>query len=175
MANTKTKKETTLIDEETIKESKPIVPKDVDPNQIIIVKNGFQGKLVYISPRTHETYKWDGFGDEQEMELRELRNAKSASKKFFINNWFMFDEENMWVVDYLGLNQYYKKALSLDDFESVFQKSPAKIEEIINGLSSGQKSSLAYRARQMIADGEIDSRKVINTLEESLGVELIER
>lgn len=174
MANTKTKKETTPTNEDTV-ENKPVVPIDVDPHQIIIVKNGFNGKLVYISPRTHETYKWDGFGDEQEMELRELRNAKSASKKFFINNWFMFDEENMWVIDYLGLNQYYKKALSLDDFESVFDKSPAQIEEIINGLSSGQKSSLTYKARQMIADGEIDSRKVINVLEKALGVELIER
>ena len=41
-------------------------------------------------------------------------------------------------------------------------------------MSSGQKRSLAYRAKQLIADKTIDSLAVIHVLEESLGVELIE-
>ena len=65
-------------------ETKKMIPKDVDPNQLIPVYNGFQGTLVYKSPRTRETFVWDSFGDVQEMELKELRNAKSAAKKFFI-------------------------------------------------------------------------------------------
>ena len=91
MPNNTTKKTATPAAETTVtteKATKPMIPKDIDPNQIIIVLNGFQGKLVYESPRTHEVYRWDAFGDEQEIELRELRNAKSSAKKFFMNNWF---------------------------------------------------------------------------------------
>ena len=33
---------------------KPVVPKEIDPNQIITVRNGFQGRLVYKSKRTGE-------------------------------------------------------------------------------------------------------------------------
>jgi hypothetical protein len=177
MPNNTTKKNTApSIDTESVEKStKPIVPKDIDPTQIITVLNGFQGRLVYESPRTHEVYHWDAFGDEQEIELRELRNAKSAAKKFFINNWFMFNEENAWVIDYLGLNQYYKNSIALEDFDSLFEKSPSEIEKVISKLSAGQKKSVEYRARQLVIAGEIDSNKAIAALEKALGVELIER
>ena len=47
--------------------------------------------------------------------------------------------------------------------------------EQIKAMSKGQKDSVAHRAYQLIVDGEIDSRKCISTLEELLGVQLIER
>ena len=178
MGNSKTKKATSpVVDAPSTEEkaTKPMVPKEIDPTQIIIVRNGFQGRLVYKSPRTGEVYRWESFGDEQEMELRELRNAKSAAKKFFMNNWFVFDKDDAWVIDYLGLGQYYKNALSVDEFDDLFTKTPAKAEDIISKLSAGQKKSVAYRARQMVLNGEIDSNKMIATLEKALGVELIER
>lgn len=153
----------------------PIVAKEVDQNQIIVVRSGFHGRLVYRSPRTTEKFVWGEFGDEQEMELRELRNAKSAKKKYFENNWFMFDEEYEWVIGYLGLTQYYKNALPIDDFDALFKKTPAEIEKAVSKLSKGQKKSVGYRAKQLIADGEIDSNKAIAALEKSLGIELIER
>ena len=153
-------------------EKKPI-PKKVDPHQYITVKNGFQGKLVYKSQRTGEKFVWENFGDEQEIELIELKNAKNASKKFFINNWFVF--EDPWVIEYLGVKQFYKNSLGLDDFDKVFSLSPIEIRETIAKLSAGQKRSLAYRAKELIGSGEIDSNKAIAALEESLGIELVER
>ncbi len=168
-------KEPILKTDITPEKQEPIIPKDVDPTTIVTVKNGFQGKLIYISPRSRERFVWDEFGDEQEMELRELRNAKSSAKPFFENNWFMFDEDNAWVIPYLGLNKYYKYAIKLEDFDEVFEKTPDQIKNIISGMSVGQKKSLSYRARQLMADGEIDSRKVISALEEALDVELIEK
>ena len=109
------------------------------------------------------------------IELMELRNAKNTYKKYFINNWFMFDDEYAWVIDYLGMGQYYKYALKIDGFDDVFVKSPSEIEKTVAKLSDGQKKSLSYRARQLIAEGEIDSNKAIAALEKSLGIELVER
>ena len=150
-----------------------IVPKDIDPNQYVVVRNGFHGRLVYKSKKTGETFVWTEFGSEQEMELRELKNAKNSSKKFFINNWFMFDEN--WIVDYLGVRQFYKNAVSIEEFDEIFTKSADEIIRIVSHLSPGQRKSAAYRARQLIVDGLIDSHKAITALEESLGIELIER
>lgn len=157
----------------TSAETKPIVIKDIDVHQYVTVRNGFQGKLVYISQKTGEHFVWDGYGTEQEMELLELRNAKNTAKKFFENNWFMFDEG--WVIDYLGLNRYYKHAVKIEDFDKIFERSPADIKKVIRTMTAGQKKSVAYRARTMIASGAIDSNKVINALEEALEVDLIER
>lgn len=152
---------------------KKLSAKDIDMTQYVVVRNGFQGRLIYKSPRTGERFIWDEFGAEQEMELRELRNARNSAKKFFINNWFMFDED--WIVDFLGVKQFYKNAVSIDEFDNIFSKSADKIKTIISNMSNGQKRSAAYRARQLIASGEIDSNKAIAALEEVLGTELIER
>ncbi len=152
---------------------KPLIPKDVDQNRIITVKNGFQGRLVYKSKKTGERFVWDSFGAEQDMELGELRNARNSNKKYFINNWFMFDEQ--WVVDYLGMSQYYKFSIPIDSFDELFEKPAGEIEQTIAKLPEGQKRSIAYRAKQLIAEGGIDSNKTIATLERCLGTELIER
>lgn len=153
-------------------DEKPLIPKDIDPSQYIIVRNGFQGILVYKSSRTGEVFKWDSFGAEQEMELRELRNAKNSAKAFFINNWFMFDED--WVIDWLGVRQYYKNAIPIDSFDDIFKLTPAKLRDAVSKLSKGQKRSVGYRATELIKAGEIDSRKTIAALEEVLGISLVE-
>lgn len=152
---------------------KPVVPKKVDPHQIVSVRNGFQGVLVYKSPRTGEMYIWEQFGDEQDMEISELRNARNSAKAFFINNWFCFDEQ--WIVEYLGVGQYYKYALKVEDFDKILMSDVETIDSVISELSEGQKRSIAYRAKELIASGQIDSNKVIKALEACLGVELIER
>ena len=140
---------------------------------IVTVKNGFQGLLVYKSRRTNERFVWETFGDEQDMDLQELKNARNSSKTFFENNWFLIDDPE--VLEYLGVSQYYKYALNFDSFDGLFNKTPDEISDTISRLSTGQKKSVAYRAKELIANGSIDSIKVINALEESLSIELIDR
>ena len=166
-------KETGQTAAETANEKRTFIPKEIDPHQIVTVRNGFQGRLVYKSRKTGERFVWEAFGAEQDMEIGELRNAKSSNKKYFINNWFMFDEP--WVVDYIGMSQYYKFAISIQDFDKLFEKPAAEIGKIISKLSDGQKKSVAYRAKQLIAEDGIDSNRTIAALEKHLGTELIER
>lgn len=146
---------------------------ELDPNMYISVRNGFNGKLIYVSRKTNERFVWEKFGDEQDMELRELRAAKTSYKSFFENNWFLIDDPA--VIEYLGVEKFYKNALDYEGFDTLFELTPEKIEEKISLLSKGQKASLKYRAQQLIQSGSIDSLKVINTLEKSLGIELIEK
>lgn len=154
------------------KPSVKMKPKNIDPDSTVVVKNGFQGKLVYKSKKTGEVFEWEEFGDEQEMELAELRNAKTSAKKFFINNWFMFDDPE--IIDYLGLSQYYKFTLNVDGFDDIFSRDPNEVGVILDKLSVGQKRSVAYRAKQLVSDGKIDSHRLMKKLEDHLGIELIE-
>ena len=148
------------------------VKKNLDPGMYVTVKNGFNGTLVYKSKKTGERFIWETFGDEQEIELAELKAAKNSYKSFFVNNWFLFDDPE--IVEWLGMNQYYKYALNSASFDKLFEKSPDEIEKTVKALSDGQRKSVAFRAKQLIADGTIDSIKVITALERSLSVELIE-
>lgn len=175
-ASTPVKKEVLAV-ENTVEATQPksIVKTriELDPNSIVTVKNGYQGMLVYKSKKTGERFVWDTFGDEQDIELSELKSAKNSYKAFFINNWFLIEDPD--VIDYLGVGQYYDYALSYEEFESLFTLTPDEIEKKLSRLSSGQKRSIAYRARRLIAEGEIDSNKVIATLEKCLSIELLDR
>jgi len=184
MATTKSKVTKTTVDTQ-VKEEKATsttattakrqykVKKNLDPNMIVTVRNGANGILIYKSRKTHETFRWECFGDEQDMELQELKNARNSSKAFFQNNWFLIDDPE--VIEYLGVEKFYQYALDYDSFNDLFNKEPNEIKSIISGLSNGQKKTIAYRAKQLITDGVIDSIKVINALEESLSIELIEK
>lgn len=147
------------------------VKEPLDPHSYVTIRNGFNGRLVYVSKRTGERLVWDEFGSEQDVELQELKNAKNSCRAFFENNWFMIDDPE--VIAYLGVERYYKNALRFDSFDELFTKSPAEIKKRVALLSAGQKASVAYRARQLIAAKEIDSIRVIEALEESLSAELI--
>lgn len=159
------------VKEETAEQKKPVA-KEIDQTQLVTVRNGFRGRLVYISARTGEKFEWGEYGDEQEMELRELKSVKASAKKFFEENWFLLDE---WVIRYLGVESFYKHALSPDTFDEIFLKSPEEIKADISEMSRGQRDSVAYRAKELISDGKVDSLKVIAALEEALGIDLIEK
>ena len=166
--------ETVTEPEEPKRSGKAYKVKDtLDPGMFVPVRNGFNGKLIYKSRKTGERYVWEKFGDEQDMELRELRAAKTSYKAFYENNWFLIDDPE--VIEYLGVERYYEHALSYDEFDSLFEMDPDELVARINLLSKGQKSSLSYRAKQLIREGGIDSIKVINSLERALGIELIEK
>lgn len=168
---------------EKVTELKPVItnpeptptltPKDVDLEQYITVKNGFHGRLIYISNRTKERFVWEEFGDEQEMQLRELRDAKNSKKDFFINNYFIFEET--WVIDWLGLSRFYKHSINAENFDEIFTKSADELTAILADMTDAQKRSVGYRARHLISTGEIDSMKVVNTLERVLKLDLVEK
>ena len=151
------------------------IPENVNPNEIVMVRNGFNGHLVYISPRTQERYSWDGYGDEVEMEIRELRSAKGSQKAFFENNWFMFDDEYSWVIPYLGVSKYYENAVTVEQLEEIIDKSPSEIKKWCARLNEGQRDSFVLMVKEKYFNGEIDSMKTITALETGLGIKLIER
>lgn len=163
--------------EETVVESVPpakkIVPKTYTQDELIVVRNGFQGRLVYQSRKTGELFVWDEFGSEQDMEFGELKNARSSGKNFFVNNWFMFDDPC--VVEALGMGNFYKHSINIEKFDSLFSMDVDEARATLEQMPKGQRQSVAYRARQLISDGAIDSFKMINMLEDVLGIELIEK
>lgn len=148
------------------------IPDNVSPEDIVYVRNGFNGTLTYISTRTGETYVWDAYGDEVEMDIRELRTAKGAQKGFFEQNWFMFDEEFSWVIPYLGVTKYYENTIPIDELMDILDKKPTEIKKLCAKMPKGQKHSLAYMVQEKYRNDEIDSLKTIAALEEGLGISL---
>ena len=154
-----------------VRQAHTVVKPELNPEDYVTVRNGFNGKLVYRSRNTNEVYIWDGLGAEQEMELRELKHARNTARAYFSNNWFMFDDPA--IPDWLGVSMYYKDALDIDEIDELFTMSPAEIERTIRSMPAGQKETIANRAKDLLRTGDkIDSIRVIHALERSLGITL---
>ena len=145
---------------------------DIPLNYEVDVINGFHGKLTYIGKSSGAFVEWEEFGDSQPLDLKELKNAYASQKKFFKENWWLFDDPD--VIEFLRAEEFYKNALNSDGFDDIFTKTPDEITDIVSNMSRGQKKSLGYRAIEMINNGELDSRKTIMALKEALGFELVE-
>ena len=148
-----------------------IKAKKLDPEMYVTVRNGYPGLLVYKSTKTGEVFRFEGFGDEHEIELQELQKAKNTSKGFFINNWFLIDDPE--VIEYLGLGQFYKDAFTYEEFEELAEMSEKEVADKVSRISDGQKLAVTRYARQLVRDGRIDSVSVIKALENGLGVKLV--
>ena len=146
--------------------------RELKPDSYVTVRNGFNGRLVYKTRKTGERFVWEDFGAEQDMEIQELKNAKNSYKSFFEENWFMLDPD---VIAYLGVERYYKDALTIDGMDALFNMDADEVKKKVSRLSNGQKATIAYRAKQMIRDKQIDSLRVIGALEASLGIQLMDR
>lgn len=143
----------------------------------ISCKSAVRGTLTYLSKRmAGYQVVWNDFGDEEFLDLQELISMRNTDLRFFKDNWIIIDDSEGYtaqeIMDYIKVSQYYNKNLNIDNFDSLFNESPDKIKEIVSTMSSGLKDTVAMRAKQLYNAGTLDSRKRIEALEESLGVEL---
>lgn len=150
---------------------KPRVKKNVDLNRYVTVKNGFNGPLIYIDKTTGEEHSWGEFGDEVDMTVGSLQRARSSQKRFFEDNWWLFDDPE--VIEFLHAEQWYKNALSYEEFDTVFDGTIKDIEEIVGALSVGQKLAVSFCAKKKIKSGELSDLNLIKSLEKILNTELI--
>lgn len=147
------------------------VRKDLDRNMYVTVRNGFHGPLVYIDKNTSEQYTWAEFGDEADLTLSVLLNARNSQRRFFEENWWLIDDPD--VIEYLGVEKYYKNALTYADFDELFSLDIGEIREKIKALSEGQRRGVAFMAREQIESGELSDLNIVKMLEDVLNTELI--
>lgn len=149
------------------------VVKELDPSMVVSVKNGFDGTLVYHSKKTGEDFVWHALGDEQDIDLAELKNARNASKSFFENNWFVIDDED--VLKWLRVDSFYENALTIEEMETIEEQPAAKITKMISGMSNGQRETLRYMIIRKHAEGKLDGATVksLKVLEKLLNINLI--
>lgn len=151
---------------------KPRVRKSLDPNMFVTVRNGFHGPLYYRDNNTSEEHQWPEFGDESDMTLATLMNARGSQRRFFSENWWLIDDPD--VIDYLGVSKFYENALTYDDFYELFDLSYDEIKQKIGGLSEGQKKSVAFMAREQIKSGDLSDLNIVKILEDTLQITLID-
>lgn len=138
----------------------------------VLIRNGFHGPLIIKLPKSGYTIKLQEFGDEDYVEIADLRTLRNSSPKFFKKNWILFDDPD--VIDYLHANEFYKSVLTTEEIEGLFDLPEKEMVRELKKLSDGQQSTAMYAAMEKIDAGTLDSIGKIKALEEIFGCKLME-
>lgn len=138
----------------------------------VLVKNGYCGELNVLLPKSKYVITFSEFGDDDYIELAELKALRNSKPIFFERNWLIIEDDN--VIDFLNVGKYYADYLTVEDIDELFELPVDEMIAKIQKLNQVTRDNIARRAVDMIKDGNIDSVKKIEALEEELGYNLTE-
>lgn len=161
-----------VAEKETPKEAVK-VKKQYDLHDLVSIRNMTAGALIYKSNRNlGYLVEWAEYGDEQPMEVLELKNMLASQRGFFERNWIWIDDPVL--VEELGIGKYYKHMLSPEQVDALFDEDVDVMIQKIESLHSDMRNTVRVVAKKKIADGEITSYTIIQALQKYFGESLTE-
>lgn len=156
---------------EDIKKPKAWKP---DLTRMICIKNIAKSKLIYKSKRQlGYTIVWEKRGSLNYMELGEFINLKNSDMRFITEPWIrIMEEDEVEILKYANVYQYFKSIIEIDDVDALLRLPFDKFCSKFDKLPDSFKKTVAERAKDMIANGELDSIKIKKYIEQQLDVEL---
>lgn len=138
--------------------------KQYDLHDLVDVRNMTPGKLVYKSSRNAGyMVEWDTYGDEQSIEISELKNMLASQRTFFERNWIWVDDPEL--LEFLGASRYYKNMLSPDAVEDLFELDADELIAKIKTLTKDMQNTIRVIAREKVLAGDLESYAVVQALQ----------
>lgn len=145
--------------------------KKYNPDDGIMCRSITVGGLWLDGVKSGNVYRWVEYGDETEVEYRDLvAMIRSRSNYIYAPTFIIEDEE--FVSEFPQLKKFYDEQYSIADLRGVLNLPVNSMIETIKTLPPGAASSLKNIASTAIVNGTLDSVKKIKALDEYFGTEL---
>ena len=150
---------------EALKSDRSTDTEDIQDSEEIVVISQFVGTLSLFTEGNGMgyEYKFDKFGDIQDIPYRDLKDIVRNNRTFAQNGLFYI--ANNKVVDRLRLKAYYKRLISNEDMINIFNKKPNEIIEIYKLAPDEEKKTII----DLIIDKKMNKQKVNNDVLVELG------
>jgi len=152
-------------------EKKP-TKKVFDKEELIPCHSIMVGKTFMTGIKTGNTYVFESMGAETEIEYQDLVAAINVNSTFLFKPFIVVDDEDF-INQSPKLKKYYDNMYSVDDLSQIFRLPVNKIVEELDRLPEGAKQSIKSLASEYIANGKLDSVKVIKTIDDYFGTQLM--
>lgn len=185
MASTKksTVKKDEVVDEEVVEvaeQSKEPVKQTAkkvnkpkhEQNEMIPCRSVRFGELILIGPKTRFPYSWANEGDVKEVEYQDLVSWRALRSRYLFEPMIIIEDEDIceeWKAD---LGELYE-SLQQVDLKAMFKLPHRQFVSQLNKLPNGMKSTVQNMAYAMIQDGTLYDLRIIRSIDEILGTELM--
>ncbi len=162
-------KSTTTKTATVTKETAPV--KKFKQDEVIMCRSITVGGLWLDGMKSKNIYRWVEYGDEVEVEYRDLAAmVRSRSSYIFKPMFIILDED--FIKEFPQLNDFYNNQYTTGDLKEVLDLPVTKMISAIKTLPAGAVESLKNIAATQVANGQLDSVKKIKALDELFGTEL---
>lgn len=173
MANIKrtVNKTTESADTMEVNETSKQEKRKLQRSDLIPVMNYTSGLLVYES-RDGRGWRFENYGDTDEMELGELITMKNSQSRILNEPWLLILDDE--AVEYLGLTRLYEKVIKPEDMQQLFNLPEDKLEEVLMKAPLSVKQLVADKAKEMVENKQLTNLITIQAIERVLNIELID-
>lgn len=154
-----------LNQEEYQEDEYPKKKKKFEQTDLIMCRSAVTGGLFLEGAKTKQVYQWNDYGDETEVEYRDLVAEVRAKSKFIYSPWLIVEDEDF-VNEFPQLKSFYSEFLSVKDIKEILNLPLSQMARKISELPAGTKDTLRSIASSMVASGAIDSVAKIKKLDE---------
>ena len=140
-------------------------------DEMVEVRNVYNGKVVYNSPKTKINYAWLEKGDIEVMSIEEILTMHTK-RKYLEEPWLAIDDER--VIEGLGLEKAVNIIEKIEDTDSLVEMDIQELEKLIDDLNRNQRINLRDEVVIKIKANEIRDYATVVALKELLDIEDID-
>ena len=154
-----------LNETEVVEEPKKKEKKRFQQTDLIMCRSVTNGGLFLEGSKTKQLYQWNDYGDETEVEYRDLVAEVRVHSNFIFTPWFIIEDSDF-VEEFPQLKEFYAKYLDVKDLRKIMELPISQMAKRISELPQGAKDSVKTLAASMVSSGAIDSVSKIKKLDE---------
>lgn len=163
--------EEVIVEEETPVAEKPRVKKSFEQSDGVLCRSVCSGILFIEGPKTGIMYSFTDYDDETEIEYRDLVAMVRSKDKNIFEPRIMIDDKDF-LEEHSDIDKFYSEKFKTRDIKAILEMPNDEMVDAINRLPKGAVENLKSIAAFQVANGYLDSRKKIKTLNETLGIDL---
>ena len=144
--------------------------KDFKSTDGVVCRSVTPGSLFVDGPKSGMLYTFAAYGDEAEIEYRDLKGLiMMRSPNIFTPRFIVEDTD--FIAETPQLDAFYSKQFSTKDLRKILELPVEEMVTEIKKLPSGAQDNLKTLAATAIGEGNLDSIKKIKALDELWGTQ----
>ena len=133
-------------------------------DDMISTMAGINGQLIHHSPVGNGVYKFNGFGQRQNMPYKELKAMNNLVRGTLEEGWIIILNKDL--IKEFNLEDEYKKFLTPNRIDEILKMDKNNLTATIKGLPKSMQTTLIDTAKSKYNAGTLDRASVIKVFEE---------